>query len=173
MVFYKRCRGLEVVTTNNKRRTTMPPEWIKQILTSSYSSYVNRRDLNNMKENHELMFYSCFIGAMMMPSRVLSYLQMGHFLMLVMTLGWAFSTFFFQALCCTIGPQGDWGQFSWSGILSCCCGRKSKKAHPREETKLLRDEGEPRENWVEMNSIGEKSTAFNGEKTTTVWQLLP
>lgn len=88
----------------------------------------------------------------MMPSRVLSYLQMGHFLMLVMTLGWAFSTFFFQALCCTIGPQGDWGQFSWTDMLSCCCKATSEKAPPREKRELLRAECEPgNENALEMN----------------------
>ncbi|XP_068683419.1 protein dispatched homolog 1-like [Montipora foliosa] len=87
-------------------------------------------------------------GAMMMPSRVLSYLQMGHFLMLVMTLGWAFSTFFFQALCCTIGPQGDWGQFSWSNILSFCCNKGSQNAQPREERGLLVAEIEPTESKV-------------------------
>ena len=41
-----------------------------------------------------LTLFNLFLGAMMMPSRVLSYLQMGHFLMLVMALGWAFSTLY-------------------------------------------------------------------------------
>lgn len=109
----------------------------------------------------------------MMPSRVLSYLQMGHFLMLVMTLGWAFSTFFFQALCCTIGPQGDWGQFSWSGIFSCCCGKTSDTGPAREERELLRDECEPDEKVLEMNSAGEKSLAVIGVKTTAVWDGTP
>ena len=100
---------------------------------------------------------------MMMPSRVLSYLQMGHFLMLVMTVGWAFSTFFFQALCCTIGPQGDWGQFSWSDILSWCCKKRSDKAPRREEAVLLRDECEADENCLEMSTInGGKCVVTNG-----------
>lgn len=103
---------------------------------------------------------------MMMPSRVLSYLQMGHFLMLVMTLGWAFSTFFFQALCCTIGPQGDWGQFSWSDILSRCCMKRSDKAPPREETVLLRDQCEPDENETEINSAEEKRVVVNSLQMT-------
>lgn len=99
---------------------------------------------------------------MMMPSRVLSYLQMGHFLMLVMTVGWAFSTFFFQALCCTIGPQGDWGQFNWSDIFSWCCKKTSDKAPPREEATLLRDQCGADENALEMNSNdGRKSVAVN------------
>ena len=88
-----------------------------------------------------------------MPSRVLSYLQMGHFLMLVMTVGWAFSTFFFQALCCTIGPQGDWGQFSWSDIFSWCCKKTSDKAPQREEAVLLRNDCETDETALEMNVV--------------------
>lgn len=48
----------------------------------------------------------------MMPSDVLSYIQMGHFLMLVMTVSWFFSVFFFQSLCAVAGPQGDTGQLS-------------------------------------------------------------
>ncbi|XP_048586598.1 protein dispatched homolog 1-like [Nematostella vectensis] len=57
-------------------------------------------------------------GAMMMPSDVLSYIQMGHFLMLVMAVSWFFSIFFFQALCATIGPQGDMGQLNLHKLLS-------------------------------------------------------
>lgn len=105
---------------------------------------------------------------MMMPSRVLSYLQMGHFLMLVMTLGWAFSTFFFQALCCTIGPQGDWGQFSWRWIFSCCCNRVSDKAQPKEKMELLQYKCETCENELESNGLAVKSLEFKGVKTTAV-----
>lgn len=104
----------------------------------------------------------------MMPSRVLSYLQMGHFLMLVMTIGWAFSTFFFQALCCTIGPQGDWGQFSWSDILSWCCKKTSDKAPRREEAVLLRNECEANENNMEMNSNdGRKCVAVDSKNISS------
>ena len=88
-----------------------------------------------------------------MPSRVLSYLQMGHFLMLVMTVGWAFSTFFFQALCCTIGPQGDWGQFSWRSIFSWCFKNTPVKAPQREEAALLRAECETHEHALEMDVV--------------------
>lgn len=57
----------------------------------------------------------------MMPSRVLSYIQLGHFLMLVMSVSWAFSTFFFQSLCSIAGPQGNFGQLSFSPL----CKKKS------------------------------------------------
>ncbi|XP_071502305.1 protein dispatched homolog 1-like [Diadema antillarum] len=55
-------------------------------------------------------------GALMMPSVVLSYLQLGTFLMLVMTLSWVYGTFLFISLCYTIGPEGTFAQFS----RDCC-----------------------------------------------------
>ena len=73
----------------------------------------------------------------MMPSAVLSYLQMGHFLMLVMAVSWAFSTFFFQSLCSIAGPQGEWGQLSWARITRFCCGRGTgNEAGQRTEIEL-------------------------------------
>jgi len=45
-------------------------------------------------------------GACIMPSHILSYVQLGTFLMLVMTFSWLYATFFFQALCAGLGPQG-------------------------------------------------------------------
>ncbi|CAL9692176.1 unnamed protein product [Knipowitschia caucasica] len=49
-------------------------------------------------------------GAMMMPSTVLAYTQLGTFMMLIMCISWAFATFFFQCLCRCLGPQGSCGQ---------------------------------------------------------------
>lgn len=49
-------------------------------------------------------------GAMMMPSTVLAYTQLGTFMMLIMCISWAFATFFFQCLCRCLGPQGACGQ---------------------------------------------------------------
>ncbi|NXD10499.1 DISP1 protein, partial [Nothocercus nigrocapillus] len=45
-------------------------------------------------------------GAMMMPSTVLAYTQLGTFMMLIMCISWAFATFFFQCMCRCLGPQG-------------------------------------------------------------------
>lgn len=106
-------------------------------------------------------YYLIRLGAMMLPSRVLSYLQMGHFLMLVMTLGWAFSTFFFQALCCTIGPQGDWGQFSWSDIFSWRSMKTSEETPRREETVLLREHCEADENDNKNGTVESKIMVNN------------
>ncbi|XP_078255018.1 protein dispatched homolog 1 isoform X2 [Rhinoraja longicauda] len=49
-------------------------------------------------------------GAMMMPSTVLAYTQLGTFMMLIMCISWGFATFFFQCLCRCLGPQGTCGQ---------------------------------------------------------------
>lgn len=60
-------------------------------------------------------------GALMMPSTVLAYRQLGTFLMLAMAVSWIYSTFFFQALLRTFGPQGGFGQFHWPSF-DCCSG---------------------------------------------------
>ena len=58
------------------------------------------------------------VGAIMLPSTVLAYRKLGVFLMIVMSVSWAFATFFFQALLRTLGPPGGFGQFTWP---SCDC----------------------------------------------------
>ncbi len=58
-------------------------------------------------------------GAMMMPSTVLAYTQLGTFLMLIMCVSWAFATFFFQCMCRCLGPQGTCGQIPLPKKLQC------------------------------------------------------
>lgn len=58
-------------------------------------------------------------GAMMMPSTVLAYTQLGTFMMLIMCISWAFATFFFQCMCRCLGPQGSWGQIPLPRKLQC------------------------------------------------------
>ncbi|XP_055988122.1 protein dispatched homolog 1 isoform X4 [Sorex fumeus] len=58
-------------------------------------------------------------GAMMMPSTVLAYTQLGTFMMLIMCISWAFATFFFQCLCRCLGPQGTYGQIPLPKKLQC------------------------------------------------------
>ncbi|KFO25379.1 Protein dispatched like protein 1 [Fukomys damarensis] len=79
-------------------------------------------------------------GAMMMPSTVLAYAQLGTFMMLVMCVSWAFATFFFQCMCRCLGPQGSCGQVplprrlqsrAFAHALSSGPGDKGQgKAHP-------------------------------------------
>lgn len=58
-------------------------------------------------------------GAMMMPSTVLAYTQLGTFMMLIMCVSWAFATFFFQCMCRCLGPQGTCGQIPLPKRLHC------------------------------------------------------
>ncbi|XP_054839470.1 protein dispatched homolog 1 isoform X2 [Eublepharis macularius] len=58
-------------------------------------------------------------GAMMMPSTVLAYTQLGTFMMLIMCISWAFATFFFQCMCRCLGPQGTCGQILLPKRLQC------------------------------------------------------
>uniref|UniRef100_H2SEW5 Protein dispatched homolog 1 n=1 Tax=Takifugu rubripes TaxID=31033 RepID=H2SEW5_TAKRU len=58
-------------------------------------------------------------GAMMMPSTVLAYTQLGTFMMLIMCISWAFATFFFQCMCRCLGPQGNCGQIPLPKQLQC------------------------------------------------------
>ncbi|XP_052768967.1 protein dispatched homolog 1-like isoform X1 [Mya arenaria] len=58
-------------------------------------------------------------GLCMVPSVTLVYQKFGIFLMLVISISWVYSTFFFQSLLNVIGPQSGFGQFHWPS-LDCC-----------------------------------------------------
>lgn len=53
-------------------------------------------------------------GALMLPSNVLAYIQIGIFLVVSMTISWIFSTFFLMSLLSAVGPQFGFGQFKVS-----------------------------------------------------------
>lgn len=69
-------------------------------------------------------------GAMMMPSTVLAYTQLGMFMMLIMCISWAFATFFFQCMCRCLGPQGTCGQIPLPKKLQCPTFRKATSVPP-------------------------------------------
>ncbi|XP_075386657.1 protein dispatched homolog 1 isoform X2 [Tenrec ecaudatus] len=69
-------------------------------------------------------------GAMMMPSTVLAYTQLGTFMMLIMCISWAFATFFFQCLCRCLGPQGTCGQIPLPRKLQCSAFSHALSASP-------------------------------------------
>ncbi|XP_071497668.1 protein dispatched homolog 1-like [Diadema antillarum] len=58
-------------------------------------------------------------GACMLPATVLSYQQIGVFLMLVMTVSLAYSTLFFMSLCRVIGPENNCLQGNLMLLLAC------------------------------------------------------
>lgn len=51
-------------------------------------------------------------GAFMIPSKVLAYIQIGKFLMIVMSISWLYATLFFISLLNVFGPQHGFGQFN-------------------------------------------------------------
>lgn len=96
----------------------------------------------------------------MMPSDVLSYIQMGHFLMLVMTVSWFFSVFFFQSLCAIAGPQDDTGQLSLKKMQHWLhFGKESKKEKTNrrslweEKKRVTNDEKETEQEDIDENSV--------------------
>lgn len=57
-------------------------------------------------------------GLCMLPAQVDAYYKFGVFLMLIMITSWFYGTYFFQAFCGVIGPQGTQRQ---SAKCICCC----------------------------------------------------
>ena len=74
-------------------------------------------------------------GAMMMPSTVLAYTQLGTFMMLIMCVSWAFATFFFQCMCRCLGPQGTCGQIPLPKKLQCQAFTKVTSTSPPPQEK--------------------------------------
>ncbi|KAM6166682.1 protein dispatched homolog 1 isoform 1-T2 [Erethizon dorsatum] len=72
-------------------------------------------------------------GAMMMPSTVLAYTQLGTFMMLVMCVSWAFATFFFQCMCRCLGPQGSCGQIPLPRKFQCSAFSPALSSGPADQ----------------------------------------
>ena len=96
-------------------------------------------------------------GLCMLPSRVLAYVQIGSFIIVLMLTSWCFATFFFQAFLRILGPSA----LSISIPEETCCGQrmklrnnqKRKKKKQREtwhqNTKVILDE----EKQIDDNSV--------------------
>ncbi|XP_054767814.2 protein dispatched homolog 1-like [Lytechinus pictus] len=75
---------------------------------------------------------STFIaGAVMLPSVVLCYQQIGIFLTLVMTVSWFYANFFFMPLCRALGPEGNCAQIPVPSCSCCCASNQSLSADQR------------------------------------------
>ena len=68
-------------------------------------------------------------GALMMPSTILAYRQLGTFLMVVMVVSWTYATFFFQSLLRCFGPEAGFGQFHWPSCGVCDGGSSQWNNH--------------------------------------------
>lgn len=71
-------------------------------------------------------------GAFMLPSNVLAYIQIGKFLLIVMSISWLYGTFFFGSLLCTIGPQNGFGQLKLTSLRK----RESKTTKQHNDKRL-------------------------------------
>lgn len=67
-------------------------------------------------------------GAFMLPSAVLAYIQIGIFLVTVMTVSWIYSTFFLGSLLRVGGPQHGFGQFSYPRFDKNCLNGEGSSA---------------------------------------------
>lgn len=106
-------------------------------------------------------------GAMMMPSTVLAYTQLGTFLMLIMCISWVFATFFFQCLCCCIGPQGACGQIPIPKIFKVHVfkeGFSSSSSSHCKEKQSMKYQSDTRENEVEYELEPLATNARNADK---------
>lgn len=70
-------------------------------------------------------FTTLLPGLCMLPSRVLAYVQIGSFIIVLMTTSWFFATFFFQACLVILGPNSL--DLAESIPEDTCCGRKIKQ----------------------------------------------
>lgn len=52
-------------------------------------------------------------GALMIPSEVLAYIQLGVFLVLAMGISWIYATFFLCSLLSVAGPKAGFAQFQY------------------------------------------------------------
>ena len=58
-------------------------------------------------------------GSVMMPATILTYYQLGVFLMLIMMYSWVFANFFFLPICAIMGPQHRFAQIILPPSLDC------------------------------------------------------
>ena len=73
------------------------------------------------------------VGAFVIPSTVLMYHKFGIFLMVVVIIGWFYSTFFFQSLVRTFGPDSTFVQFRFPSFY-CCNSATSERTNKAKYT---------------------------------------
>lgn len=72
-------------------------------------------------------------GAFMIPSTVLAYVQIGVFLIVVMSVSWVYSTFLFNAMLSVFGPERGFGQFRYPFLNRCFSQQKANNNHGNQE----------------------------------------
>ena len=83
----------------------------------------------------------------MSGATILSYLQMSHFLMLIMVMSWLLSTYFFLPLCAAAGPIRNFGQ------LTCAKMEKAQNSVKKSVRSTIRRRGSSAPPTLPMESV--------------------
>ncbi|KAK4871478.1 hypothetical protein RN001_015602 [Aquatica leii] len=102
-------------------------------------------------------------GAFMMPSIILPYIQIGIFLLTVMSISWIYATFYLGSLLFIAGPENHFGQFQYSKLLCCINSSQASSSSERRNRPTSSSLSETHE----LDSLTSKSgpTARSGNKT--------
>ncbi|XP_029662048.1 protein dispatched-like [Formica exsecta] len=90
----------------------------------SYKACISERKIDKVKAALQQMggptlmaaITSGAAGALMLPSHVLAYIQIGVFLLLVMGISWIYATLFLCSMLAVIGPSSRFAQFEYSRL---------------------------------------------------------
>jgi hypothetical protein len=77
-------------------------------------------------------FTTLLSGICLLPSRLLAYIQIGTFIMVVMVTSWVFATFFFQAVLRILGPNSL--SIENSIPEDSCCGQRLRRNKAKRDT---------------------------------------
>lgn len=88
----------------------------------SYKACISEKNIDKVKAALQQMggptlmaaITSGAAGALMLPSHVLAYIQIGIFLLLVMSISWIYATLFLCSMLAIIGPSSRFAQFEYT-----------------------------------------------------------
>lgn len=87
----------------------------------SYKAHISERRTDRVKAALQQMGGPTFMaaitsgaaGVLMLPSRVMAYIQIGIFLLLVMVISWIYATLFMCPILAVVGPASRFAQFKY------------------------------------------------------------
>lgn len=101
-------------------------------------------------------------GAFMIPSTVLAYIQIGVFLVVIMFVSWLYSTFMFTAMLSVVGPERNFGQFSYPFLKGCISIQTTNcdpdEVHTEQEESSFHAQPRPRNNLLSETTLSTTST---------------
>uniref|UniRef100_A0A8D8X106 Protein dispatched n=1 Tax=Cacopsylla melanoneura TaxID=428564 RepID=A0A8D8X106_9HEMI len=99
-------------------------------------------------------------GAFMLPSSVLGYVQIGTFLIIMISVSWIYANFFLLPLLLVIGPVHGWAQFHYPDWLcstfSCSYGGDDKTRIESETTSVTNERNSDMRESRELDTISGK-----------------